>query len=163
MRLRACDHYLAALAGLIALYSASTVFHEVIIMLTLIVEDEFSSRLILQRLLSAYGEVHIAVNGWEAVAAYKNSFEQGFHYDLICLDIGLPEMNGHQVLHEIRAIENQSHLKSRSKVKIIMTTGMDDPKNVASAFHEYCDGYLIKPIRKETLISQLKELELIEG
>jgi two-component system chemotaxis response regulator CheY len=41
------------------------------IMKTLIVEDDFTSRLFLQKILSPYGECHIAVNGNEAVQAFQ--------------------------------------------------------------------------------------------
>ena len=130
-------------------------------MLTLIVEDDFTSRILLQKFLAPYSETHIAVNGQEAINAYKNSFEQGGPYDLICLDIFIPEKDGLLVLHEIRAHENKKHQPPYKKVKIVMTTSMDDPKSVASAFHEYCDGYLIKPISRNKLINQLKVLKLI--
>ena len=44
-------------------------------MKTLIVEDDFTSRLLLQASLSAYGECHIAVNGKEAVEAFRTARE----------------------------------------------------------------------------------------
>jgi two-component system chemotaxis response regulator CheY len=45
-------------------------------MRTLIVEDDFTSRLLLQSFLSEYGECHIAVNGREAVAAFRTAQER---------------------------------------------------------------------------------------
>ena len=43
----------------------------------LLVEDDFASRLLLQTFLSRYGECHIAVNGREAVEAFRAALEQG--------------------------------------------------------------------------------------
>jgi two-component system chemotaxis response regulator CheY len=63
-------------------------------MRTLIVEDDFTSRLLLQSFLSVYGECHIAVNGREAVAAFRAAQERPQAYDLICMDIMMPEMDG---------------------------------------------------------------------
>ena len=67
-------------------------------MKTLIVEDDFTSRLLLQEILKRYGAVHIAVNGREAVDAVRAAAESDESYDLICLDIMMPEMDGYQAL-----------------------------------------------------------------
>lgn len=71
-------------------------------MRTLIIEDNFISRLILQRLLSSYGICDIAVNGKEALEAFFPGWEEEIPYDLICLDICMPEMNGQEALRAIR-------------------------------------------------------------
>ena len=97
-------------------------------MRTLIVEDDFTSRLLLQTLLSPYGDCHIAVNGREAVAAFRASQESGEHYDLICMDIMMPEMDGQAAIRAIRSIEEAGGTLSSSGVKIIMTTAVDDVK-----------------------------------
>lgn len=60
-------------------------------MRTLIVEDDFVSRRLLQSMLEAYGQVDIAVNGVEALVAYKLSIDEKTPYDLICIDILMPE------------------------------------------------------------------------
>ncbi len=49
----------------------------------LIVEDEFTSRLILLSTLQTYGEVHIAVNGQETIEAFSLAIELGAPYNLI--------------------------------------------------------------------------------
>ena len=74
-------------------------------MKTLIVEDDFTSRLLLQEILKIYGPVHIAVNGKEAVDAVHLALELGEPYELICLDIMMPEMNGQESLGKIREME----------------------------------------------------------
>ena len=79
-------------------------------MRSLVVEDDFTSRFLLQTILSTYGECHGAVNGREALEAYKASKEKGEPFDLICLDIMMPEMDGQEVLKEIRDIEKEEGL-----------------------------------------------------
>ena len=74
-------------------------------MRTLIVEDDFTSRLLLQSLLAQYGECHIAVNGREAVEAFRSARESGQVYNLICMDIMMPEMDGQTAVNNIRALE----------------------------------------------------------
>lgn len=130
-------------------------------MKALIVEDDFTSRLLLQGLLQPYGVCHISVNGKEAVDVFKVSLEAGEPYDLVCLDIMMPEMDGQTALKHIRAMEDAKGILASDGVKIIMTTALDDKKNIMSAFKEQCDGYLIKPIDKEKLVDTLKKLGFI--
>lgn len=129
-------------------------------MKTLIVEDDFTSRIVLQGLLSRFGECHIAVNGNEAVRACVSALNDNVPYDLICLDIMMPEMDGFVALKEIRAAEERRGIYSSSGMKIIMTTALDDMRSVMSSFYELCDGYLVKPIDGPALMRILQKLKL---
>jgi two-component system chemotaxis response regulator CheY len=130
-------------------------------MRTLIVEDDFTSRILLQSFLTQYGECHIAVNGKEAIAAFRAGQQSGNHYDLICMDIMMPEMDGKTAVKEIRAIEEAGGTLSSDGVKIIMTTALDDVKNVMQSFKELCDAYVIKPIDTRKLLGYIEELQLV--
>lgn len=132
-------------------------------MRTLIVEDDFYSRKIMQTILSQYGECDIAVNGEEAVQAFKQALEDGRPYDLMCLDIMMPVMDGHQALQRIRGIEDELELRYGKEVKVLMTTALGDIKNVNEAFFKGgATSYLTKPLQKEKLLEELKKMELIE-
>ncbi len=124
----------------------------------LIVEDDFASRKVMNAQLKLYGNCDTAVNGKEAVNAFREAIEEGQRYDLICLDIMMPEMNGHEALKKIREIELKNGIYGFEGVKIIMTTALADSKNVMEAFKEQCEGYLVKPVRKEKLIELLQTL-----
>jgi two-component system chemotaxis response regulator CheY len=130
-------------------------------MRTLIVEDDFTSRLLLQKLLEPYGECHITVNGREAVDAFRLARREGRSYDLICLDIMMPEMDGQTVLKEIRALEKDAGIPEGDGVKILMTTALKDGKNVMTAFRELCDAYLTKPIDRAKLLESLRKVVLV--
>ncbi|MBU1168231.1 MAG: response regulator [Proteobacteria bacterium] len=130
-------------------------------MKTLIVEDDFTSRLLLQELLKSYGQQHIAVNGEEAVEAVQKALEDDEPYDLICLDIMMPKKNGQQALKEIRAHEEARGIFSSDGSKIIMISALDDMKNLGAAYTNLCDAYLVKPIAKAKFILTLQELDLI--
>ena len=127
----------------------------------LIVEDDFTSRTVLQKLLSKYAECHIAVNGKEAVKVFADSLNSSQPYQLICLDIMMPEMDGHQVLKQIRMLEQERGILSTQGVKIIMTTALNDIQNVKNAYYSLCDGYLIKPIIKVKLIEELQRIGIL--
>ncbi len=127
----------------------------------LIVEDEFIIRMLLQSYLSPLGECHIAINGKEAVEAYKQSLMDKKPYDLICMDILMPEMNGADALKTIRDIESSHGIFSSKGVKVVMITAVEEIKSIFASFNELCDSYLIKPISLEKLLEQLKKFKLI--
>ena len=70
-------------------------------MKVLIAEDDFISRKLLNTLLAPFGEVDIAANGKEAFTAVKMAIENNHPYDLICLDILMPELDGIMALKKI--------------------------------------------------------------
>lgn len=128
----------------------------------LVVDDEPVSAKIMKSYLKEYGPCDVAESGAEAmtlVEAFLKS--KGFIYDLICLDINMPGMDGHQVLKNIRRLEEEYDIPASDKARIIMTTLMDDAANVTEAFMNRCEIYLVKPIRKKELLTQLINLGLI--
>ena len=152
-----------ALTGLIGVgHSASPPRPDGTRIRVLLVEDDFSSRLVLQTFLSKYGECHVAVNGREAVDAFRSTLEHGQRYDLICMDIMMPELDGRQALRQVRDLEKEFGILSTAGAKIIMTTAMNDVKEVGRCFHELCDSYLVKPIDLATLLSQMKSYQLLQ-
>ena len=127
----------------------------------LIVEDDFTARKLLQIYLSDYGDCVVAVNGREAVEAVREALEEGRPYDLICLDIMMPEMDGHQALEEIRRIESAYGIAGLDVVKVIMTTALDDSENVMGAFRSGCEAYIVKPVIKKKLLEEIEKLGLV--
>jgi two-component system chemotaxis response regulator CheY len=130
-------------------------------MKSLVVEDDFTSRFLLQTILSLYGECHGAVNGREALTVYRKAKEKGEPFDLICLDIMMPEMDGLEALRHFRSLEKEEDLSDQSGVKIIMTTALSDTENMNQAMKNSCDAYLVKPINKSKLLDHLKSFGLI--
>ncbi len=128
----------------------------------LIVEDDFTSRKFMQSILAPYGECDIAVNGREAVEAFETSL-QGPGYDLICLDIMMPEMDGQEALKRIREIERNRGVRSSDEVKVVMTTALDDPKSVVEAYYKGgATSYVPKPIDRQLFIQLLKNLNILK-
>ncbi len=128
----------------------------------LIAEDDFISRTIMKKYLTQYGECDVAIDGEEAVALFRLAMDEGRPYGLITLDIMMPKMDGQNVLKEIRSMESDNKIYGGDGVKVIMTTALSDKKNVLSAFKSQCEAYLIKPIDKNKIITELKKLRLIE-
>ena len=129
-------------------------------MRVLVVEDDFISRRLLCRYLQAYAECDVAVNGNEAIGAFKQSLATGQRYDLVCLDIMMPGMDGQETLKRLRALELEHGVAEPARSRVIMTTALEDNDNVLSAFNNACDGYVIKPIEKRKFLETLQEIGL---
>lgn len=127
-------------------------------MKALVVEDEFLNRKVLSLLLDPYGTVDVAVNGAEAREAFRLALEEGASYDLICLDIGLPDADGQQLLREIRAAEAERGVPAHAAARVLMVTSQGDIDNVKRAFANECDGYLVKPVDRDSFVAQLREV-----
>ena len=127
----------------------------------LVVEDDFKNRKLLQSQLSLFGECDTAVDGEEAILAFRMSLDNQQPYDLICMDIRMPNIDGKEALRKIRQIENKLGCQDEDKVKVIMTTALDDAEAVVESYEEGATAYLIKPITKQKLVEELLRLDLI--
>ena len=130
-------------------------------MRVLIAEDDFVSRKSMLRFLSKYGECDVTVDGTEAVEAFTMALEMNESYDLLCLDIMMPGMDGYQALKKIREIEQEKMIPEDKAAKIIMTTALNEGKNVTKAFELGCTAYAGKPIDQDKFENVLRKLELI--
>lgn len=127
----------------------------------LLAEDDFVTRKYMVNFLSKYGECDVTVDGMEAVDAFMMALEDGEPYDLVCLDIMMPVMDGYQALVGIRNLEKEREIPSDKAVKVIMTTALNEERNVNMAFELGCTVYSGKPIDQERFEQVLKKLELI--
>lgn len=127
---------------------------------SLVAEDDATSRALLHRFLSRYGECSIAVDGEEAVRAVTAARLGHRNYDLICMDLRMPEMDGQAAIREIR--RQEAAAGDEKAAKIIVTTAHADIKSVISALLGRCNAYLVKPIDTAKLRAELKTLGLIE-
>lgn len=134
----------------------------------LLVEDDFVARRALCGLLADRGECDVTADGREAVAAVAEAEAAGRPYDLICVDLMLPGLDGFETVRAIRALElNEAARrlgvggpKLRDQMRrdsvILITTSVDDP----SAYLQACyrcgaDGYIVKPVEKGRLLAEL--------
>jgi len=124
----------------------------------LIIEDDVTSGKVLSRILQHYGTVTIATDGKQGLNIFKDALRNKIPYDLVFLDIMMPEIDGQEVLMEIRKSEAMQGILGFDGVKVIMTTALDDNKNIIQAFRSQCEGYLVKPIFKDKVHAEIKRL-----
>ena len=127
----------------------------------LVVEDDYISRRLLCRYLEPYGVCEEAVNGNEAVDTIRRALASGEYFDLICLDIMMPGMDGQQALVILRQLEEENGMPLGHGAKVIMTSAMEDNQYIMEALNASADGYVVKPIEKRRFIETLKETGLL--
>ncbi|NVO55191.1 response regulator transcription factor [Rhodobacteraceae bacterium B1Z28] len=70
-----------------------------------------------------------------------------YDYDLILLDLNLPDMNGHEVLRQLRI--------ARVETPILILSGADDTESKIKGFGFGADDYLTKPFHREELVARI--------
>jgi two-component system, chemotaxis family, chemotaxis protein CheY len=128
----------------------------------LIVEDEVSNRLLLQRYLRGLHSVDVVVNGEEALEAFRLAHKDGDPYQLVLLDIQMPVMDGLEALRAIREMEKSLVVPSGQEAKVLMITAHNDKESVFDAFFKgNASGYLVKPVERETLLDCIAGFERV--
>ena len=116
---------------------------------TLIVEDEFDIRVILQTHCTKMGmSVSLVENGQEALNEIKKE-----DYDLIISDIKMPVMSGSVLVEEIRSNKSLTQPKI-----IIMSGGVDENDTDSLNLKDMVDGYLYKPFTQQKLYDLILKL-----
>ena len=128
----------------------------------LIAEDDLVSRNFLSKFLGKYGDCDLVVDGLETIDAFLMALKDNDPYQLICLDIMMPKVDGVKTLKAVRDLEKQYGVMPDKRVKIIMTTALADAMLVRTAFEYGCEAYAAKPIDTKKLIEVMGKLGLIE-
>ncbi|BCJ97537.1 response regulator [Anaerocolumna chitinilytica] len=123
----------------------------------LIAEDDLVSRKFLYKFMGRYGDCDLVVDGLEAVEAFLMAVREDRPYDLICLDIMMPKLDGVKTLKSIRELEAQKKLEPEKRAKIIMTTALADAGIVQNAMNTGCDAYAAKPLDIHKMAKVLEE------
>jgi len=112
-------------------------------MRVLLVEDDpTTSRSIELMLTHANLNVYCTDMGEDGVDLAKL-----YDYDLILLDLNLPDMSGHEVLRQVR--------QARVETPILILSGLDDTESKLKGFGFGADDYLTKPFHREELVARI--------
>jgi two-component system chemotaxis response regulator CheY len=129
-------------------------------MKSLVAEDDATNRKLLQTFLSRYGTCDTALDGKQAVEAVRVARQNRQSYDLVCMDLRMPVMDGQEAIREIRKQEVATSVAQPAK--IIVTTIHTDTEDITTALLGRCNAYLVKPIETAKLKKELITLGLIQ-
>ena len=128
----------------------------------LVIDDESDILRVEAFRLKEFGyDVVSACNGRDGIEEFAASLVGKWRYNLVCLDIMMPDLDGLEVLHAIRQLEEGAEIHGLDGVKVIMATAKSDPETIMKSFREGCEGYVTKPATKEKLLDEMKKLELV--
>ncbi len=131
-------------------------------MKSLIIDDDASSRNMFKLYLEKFGKCDMASIGYDGINAYKKALSSGEPYDLIIIDIILPDINGNEILKMLRTEENMNKIADYFRTKVILTTSLDDEENrrIEKNLTEGIEAYYAKAFANEGLDEKLSELGL---
>lgn len=127
-------------------------------MKSLVLDDEAVSRKVLAKVLSSLGECITADSGRKAIAEFDAAAAEKKLFDLLILDISMPDIDGIQVLATIRAKEKKAGIPKAARVKIIMVTASIRKSSIKQCIRLGCNGYISKPYNLQLLFKDLKRL-----
>ncbi len=108
----------------------------------LVEDDPTTSKSIEMMLQNANLNVYATDLGEEGIDLAKL-----YDYDLILLDLNLPDMNGHEVLRQLRV--------AKVETPILILSGQDDTENKLKGFGFGADDYMTKPFHRQELIARI--------
>ena len=120
----------------------------------LLIDDEPIALTKLELMLTNLGTCHTAVNGVQATEHFVQSIEENQPYDLVMIDIELPDVTGLELLNRFCALEQKNGIPPAKKVMVTAHSKVD---YVVKARNR-CDAFLVKPIRKAMLLEKIQAL-----
>jgi len=141
-------------------YYACTINEEIVCMRVLIVDDSYVVRKQLKVLLTECGEFDCdcAANGAIAYDMFRAAHSERIPYELITVDIEMPEVTGHEMVDTVRKWEKEN---KKRPARIIMVSVKGDPRNVVDAYNKLCDEYVQKPVNVDILKDKLRKVGLL--
>ena len=128
----------------------------------LIAEDDVLSQELIRGYLQSYGECVTVDDGESAIREVENAFKSGKPFNLVCMDIMMPNIDGIEAVTTMRDMEKDFGVDPGNEVQIIMITAIGDSKTIMDSFYKHgVNSYIVKPLIKEKLDDEIKRLGLI--
>lgn len=124
----------------------------------LVVDDEMVSREKMKMIMSHFGECEAVESGADAVEEFVGAWNGWSPYDLISLDVQMPEMDGVEVLNRIRALEREKNVPENKRVKVVMVTARSDKDTIMTSIQAGCNDYVVKPFDKTIVAKKLTQM-----
>ncbi len=124
----------------------------------MIVDDEPVSRKIMARTLGPIGKCTITDSGKKAIVLFEKAVKKQKPFDLIILDISMPDISGIKVLNQIRTREKNLKIPKPERAKIIMVTASMRKSVIQKCIRLGCSSYIAKPYNRGQIFRELERL-----
>ncbi len=124
----------------------------------LVVDDEMVSREKMKMIMGHFGECDAVESGADAMEKFVSAWNSWSPYDLISLDVQMPEMDGVEVLNRIRGMEREKNVPENKRVKVVMVTARSDKDTIMTSIQAGCNDYVVKPFDKTIVAKKLTKL-----
>lgn len=125
----------------------------------LIIDDEPAVLTKMEAMLTPYGKCSQAASALQTMKLCADAVNGNVYFDLITIDIQLPDSNGIELLMSINQLEVKSNVAPAKK---IMITSSSTKENLQKAFLNGCDGFMVKPVKRDTLDQKMQSLGFVE-
>ncbi len=128
---------------------------------TLIIDDQPTSIAILEGMLADHCDCFVATNGQKGIEFFEHALKSGQPFDVVLLDIVMPELDGIETLKRLRKIELSGRSlqlfgKQDGLTRIIMQTCSEDPQDFLASYMEgRCNGYINKPYSRDEILEKV--------
>lgn len=125
----------------------------------LVIEDDPAIRDMIRRFLAPVALCDLAGDGVTGLAALEQAMDRGQPYELVCLDLVMPVMDGWETLARLRELEDLRGIGDPARVRVLVLTARDSSQNLARlrAFTSR-EGLLLKPFRRSDLFEHIRLL-----
>jgi two-component system, chemotaxis family, chemotaxis protein CheY len=122
---------------------------------TLIIDDEIQGYTCIKSML---GVCDIVESGLIGVEYAETALKIKSYYNLILLDVVIPDLDGIEVIRKIRDLEKSYNIKSSSEAKVVVVSSRRDEPTILEAFRNGATGGIDKPVATDLFLIKLKNL-----
>lgn len=127
----------------------------------LILEDNPVAQLLQKSIMKEFGVCDTVKDGESGLDLFRLAHEENFPYSIVLLDLVMPGKSGEEVLKIIRDEEAARNVKGLDRCKVIVSTTTSDSSVLMDLFRAEADAYIVKPLTREKIVRELKNLKLI--
>lgn len=124
----------------------------------LVVDDEYVALSRMVKLFSRWGEAEGATNAAQALEMAETALSEGTPYDIISIDIELPDSDGLELMNNLRVLEESKNRENPWFSKKIIISAKSKHDNIQKALALGCDDFMVKPVSLSTLEEKMKHL-----